>query len=87
MASLIDDEDNEFPTNSLFVKGEYLTLDDTSRKIDGYVFMYYRLGALVYHFTNLVIGTNIQLQTMTKKILHKVLLPASFRERENYGDY
>jgi hypothetical protein len=35
--------------------------------LHGYVFMDYKLGALVYHFTNLVIGTNIQLQTISRK--------------------
>ena len=72
MTSLTDDEDNEFPTRSMVVKGEYITLDDTSRKAGGYVFMGYRPSALVYHFTNIVIGTNIQLQTMTKKRSPKV---------------
>ena len=30
----------------------------------GYVFEYYRPSQIVYHYTNLVIGTNLQLQTI-----------------------
>lgn len=67
----------------MVVKGEYHTLDDTSRKTNGYVFMDYITGAMMYHFTNLVIGINIQLQTITRRRSHKVhyLLPHLEHER------
>jgi len=71
-ASLIDDEGIEFPIGSMVVKGEYLTLDGKSRKTSGHVFMDYRLGSVVYHFTNLIVGTNIHLQTMSSKSSTKV---------------
>ena len=83
MTSLTDDEDNEFPTRMTVVKGEYLTLDDTSRKTGGFVFTYYRPSVIVYRFTILVIGIDIQHQTMTIKISHNVcyFLPHSKHER------
>ena len=59
--SLIDDEGNEFPIGSMVVEGEYLTLDGKSRRTSGIVFMDYRPGYVVYHFTNLIIGMNIHL--------------------------
>ena len=59
--SLIDDEGNEFPISSMVVEGEYLTLDGKSRKTSGNVFMDYRPGFVVYHFTNSIVGTNIHL--------------------------
>ena len=48
-------------------KGEYMELEKKSRNTNIYVFMDYKLGALIYHFTNLVIGANIQLKTMIRK--------------------
>ena len=59
--SLIDDEGNEFPIGSMVVEGEYLTLDGKSRRTSGHVFMDYRLGYVVYHFTKFIIGMNIHL--------------------------
>ena len=59
--SLIDDEGNEPPIGSIVVEGEYLTLDGKSRRTCGHVFMDYRLGSVVYHFKNLIVGTNIHL--------------------------
>ena len=59
--SLIDDECNEFPIGSMVVEGEYLTLDGKSRRTSGHVFMDYRPGSVVYHFTNLIVGMNIHL--------------------------
>jgi hypothetical protein len=56
----------------MVVKGEYLTMDGNSRKIDNYIFMDYILSALVYDSTNLVIGINIQLQIMYRKRISKV---------------
>jgi len=65
-----NDENNEFPTSSMVVKGEYLTLASHQKKKDGYVYQDYRPGAIVYHFTNLVVGINNKLCTFSKKIGH-----------------
>ena len=70
--SLIDDDRNEFPIGSMVVEGEYLTLDGKSRRASGHVFMDYRPGSMVYHFTNLIVSTNIHLQTMSTKNSTKV---------------
>ena len=59
--SLIYDEGNEFPIGLIMVEGEYLTLDGKSRRTSGHVFVDYRPGFVVYHFTNLIVGTNIHL--------------------------
>jgi hypothetical protein len=69
---LIYDECIEYLIGLMVDKGEYLTLKKKSRNNGGYVFMDYRPSALLYHFTNLVIGTNIQLQTITRKRTLKV---------------
>ena len=45
---------------SMVAKGEYLTHDNNARKKGGYVYRDYKPGASVYHFTNLIIGTNHQ---------------------------
>jgi len=81
--SLIDDEGNEFPIGSMVVEGEYLTLDGKSRRTSGHVFVDYRPGSVVYHFTNLIVGTNIHLQTISNKNSSKVryFLPHSEHER------
>ena len=55
--SMTDDENNHFPIKSMVVKGEYLTHDNNARKKGGY--RDYKPGASVYHFTNLIIGTNL----------------------------
>ena len=67
----------------MVIKGEYLTLDERTRKKKGYVFEYYRPCHFVYHYTNLIIGTNIQLQTMPSKNSSKVryFLPYSEHEK------
>ena len=65
--SLINDEGNEFPIGSMVVEGEYITLYGKSRRTSRHVFMYYRPGSVVYHFTNLIFGTNIHLHTMSTK--------------------
>ena len=70
--SLIDDEGNEFPIGSMVVEGEYLTLDGKSRRASGHVFVDYKPGSVVYHFTNLIVGTNIHLQTISNKNSSKV---------------
>ena len=70
--SLIDDEGNEFPIGLMVVKGEYITLDGKTRRASGHVFVDYRPGSMVYHFTNFIVGTNIHLQTMSNKNSTKV---------------
>ena len=81
--SLIDDEGSEFPIGLMVVEGEYLTIDGKSRRTGGHVFVDYRTGSMVYHFTNLIVSTNIHLQTMSNKNLTNVryFLPHSDHER------
>ena len=63
-----DDENIEFPTGSMVIKGEYLTLEtQQKRNLGGYVYQDYRPGAIVYHFTNLVVGIKIKLCTLLNK--------------------
>ena len=64
-------------------EGEYLTLDGKSRRTSGHVFVDYRLGSMVYHFTNLIVGTNIHLQTISNKNSSKVcyFLPHSEHDK------
>ena len=57
--SISDDENNHFPICSMVDNGEYLTQDNNVRKKGGYVFMNYKPSASVYHFTKLIIGTNL----------------------------
>jgi hypothetical protein len=72
MRSVTDSQGIEFLIGSMVIKGEYLTHDERTWKKGGYVFQYYKLGQVVYHFTNLVIGTNLQLQTIPSKNSSKV---------------
>jgi hypothetical protein len=65
MQSVTESEDIEFMNGSMVIKGEYLTWDERTQKKGGYVFQYYMSSEFVYHFMNLVVGTNLQLQTMT----------------------
>ena len=83
IVSLSDLEGNDFPIGSMVIKGEYLTQVSHARKKKGYVFEDYRLGQIVYHYTNLVIGSNLQLQVMPSKNSSKsrYLLPYSKNER------
>ena len=67
IVSLSNSEGNDFPIGSMVIKGEYLTQVSHGRKKKGYVFVDYRPGQIVYHYINLVIGTNLQLQTMPRK--------------------
>ena len=78
-----DDEIIEFPTGSMVIKGEYLTLAAQQKRKGGYVYQDYRPGAIVYHFTNLVVGTNIKLRTLAHKNRSHVryLLPHIEHER------
>jgi hypothetical protein len=57
----------EFLVGSMVIKGEYLTQDERTCKKRGYAFQDYRPGEVVYDITNLVVGTNLQLQTMPSK--------------------
>jgi hypothetical protein len=52
-------------------------------KESGYVFQYYKLGQVVYHFTNFLIGTNLQLQTIPSNKSSKLqyFLPYSEHEK------
>ena len=61
------DENIEFPTGMIVIKGEYLTLVAQQKGKGGYVYQDYRPGAIVYHFTNLVVGINIKLHTLGHK--------------------
>jgi hypothetical protein len=70
--SLIDPEGIEFLIGSMIIKGKYLTHDGRTHKKVGYVFQYYRLGEAIYHFTNLVVGTNLQLKIIPTKNSSKV---------------
>ena len=81
--SMTDDENNHFHIGSMVVKGEYLTHDNNSRNKGGYVYMDYKPGAIVYHFTNLIISTNLQVQTMASRNSSKVsyFLPDTEHER------
>ena len=83
IVSLSDSEGNDFPIGSMVIKGGYLTHVSHARKKKGYVFEDYRPGQIVYHYTNLVIGTNLQLQTLPNKNSSKsrYLLPYSEHER------
>ena len=55
----------------MVIKGEYLTLATQQKKKDGYVYQDYKPGDVVYHFTNLIVDTNIKLRTLSKKIGHR----------------
>jgi len=72
MRSVTDPEGIELSIGSMVIKEEYLTWDERTRKKGCYVFQDYRLGEVVYHFMNLDIGTNLQLQTMHGKNSSKV---------------
>jgi hypothetical protein len=57
--SLSHNEGKQFLVGSMVVKGEYLAHDNNTRKKGGYVFRDYKLGAIVCHFMNLIIGANL----------------------------
>jgi hypothetical protein len=56
----------------MVIKGEYITWDERKLNKGGYVFQDYKLGQVIYHFTNLVVCTNLQVQTMLSKNSLKV---------------
>jgi hypothetical protein len=72
MRSIIDFKGNEFLKEPMVIKGEYLTRDGRTKKKGGYIFQDYRLGETIYHFKNLVVVTNLQLQTMPRNNSSKV---------------
>ena len=49
----------------MVIKGEYLTLVVQQKRKGGYIYHDYRPGAILYHFTNLVVGINIKLCTLS----------------------
>ena len=51
----------------MVIKGEYLTLAAQEKRKGGYVYQDYRPRAIIYHFTNLVVGINIKLHTLSHK--------------------
>lgn len=81
--SLMDFECIDFLIASMIIKGEYFAVDERTQKKKVYVFEDYRLVHFVYHYKNLVIGANLQLQTMESKNSSKVwyFLPYSEHEK------
>jgi hypothetical protein len=67
----------------MVIKGEYMTQDGRRWKKGGYVFQDYKPGEVVYHFMNLVVGTNLQVQTMPSKNSSKVQYFLPYFENEN----
>ena len=67
----------------MVIKGEYFTLASQRKRKYGYVYQDYRPGAIIYHLTNLVVGINIKLRTLSKKNRSHVqyLLPHLEHER------
>ena len=64
---ITDDENIEFPTGLMVIKGEYLTLVAQQKRKGGYVYQDYRPGDIVYHFTNLVVDININIHPLSNK--------------------
>ena len=77
-----DDENIEFPTSLMVIKGHYLTHLAQQKRKARYVYQDYRPRAIVYHFTNLVVGINIKLHTLSHKHKSHVLylLPHIYHE-------
>ena len=80
---VLDDENIEFPNGSMVIKGEYLTLAAQQKRKGWYVYQDYRPGAIVYYFTNLVVGINIKMHILSNKNRSHVqyLLPHIENER------
>ena len=55
----------------MVIKGEYLTLAAQQKRKGGYVYQDYRPRDIVYHFTNLVVGINIKMRTLSNKKMTK----------------
>ena len=61
----------------MVIKWEYLILEPQHKRKGGCVYQDYRPGATIYHFTNLVVGINIKLCTLshTNRSHVRYLLP------------
>ena len=70
----------------MVIKGEYLTLATQQKQKDGYVYQDYKLGAIVYHYTNLIVGTHIKLRTLSKKNRTQVQYFLSYSDHEKLMD-
>jgi hypothetical protein len=83
MLSVTYSEGIEFLIGSMVIKVEYLTKDERKKNKGGYLFQYYRPSEFVYHFSNLVVVTNLQLQTIPSNNSSKVhyLFPYSENEK------
>ena len=84
--SLSDFESNHFPIGSMIIKREYLTQVSHVQKKKGYVFEDYRPCQIVYHYTNLVIGTNLELQTIPRNNSSKSQYFFPYVEHERLKD-
>ena len=63
-----------------------MTLDTQQKKKDGYVYQDYKPRAIVYHYTNLIFGTNIKLHTLSKKNRTQVRYFLSYSDHEKLMD-
>ena len=79
-------ENIEFPNGSMVIKGDYLTLETQQKRKGGYVYQDYRPRAIVYHFTNLVVGINIKLHIISNKNKSHVRYLLPHLEHENLMD-
>ena len=70
--SMTENENNHFLIGYMVVKGEYLTHENNARKKGGYLYRDYKPSAIVYQFTNLIIGTNLQVRTIPSQNSSKV---------------
>jgi hypothetical protein len=86
MRSLTDSKGIEFLIGSMVIKGQYLTQYERAPKKGGYLFQEYRLGEAVYHFRNLVVVTNLQLQTIPRKNSSKVRYFLPYSENKKLMD-
>ena len=86
MQSVKNSKGVEFLNGSKLIKREYITRDERTRKKCGYLFQYYKPGQVIYHFTYLVIGTNLQLQTIPRKKSSKVRYFFPYSENEKLMD-
>jgi hypothetical protein len=70
----------------MVVKGEYLTLTSHKKKKDVYVYQYYKLGSIIHHFTDLIIGKNIKLHTLPHKSKSQVRYFLPYSKHEKWMD-
>ena len=83
---VIDNADNEFMIGSMVIKGEYLTLTTQQKKKDSYAYQDYNPRDVVYHFTNLIVNTNINLRTLSKKNRTQVRYFISYSDHKKLMD-